>query len=49
MRILRAGGVELGDWSADDAFAPGGAGKGILDGRLDAIRYEGFRGLFLKG
>lgn len=42
MRILR-------DWLSADAFAPEGPGKGILEGRLDAIRYEGFSGFFLKG
>lgn len=49
MRMLRGGGVGFRDWLAVEAFVSGGAGKGILEGRLDAIRYEGLRGLFLKG
>jgi hypothetical protein len=49
MWILRGGGVvELGAWFAA-VFASEGTGKCTLDGRLDAIRYDGFRGLFLKG
>ena len=51
MRILRGG--ERGDVGVEDSFgvgfAPPGVGKGIVAGRIDAIRYEELRGLFLKG